>query len=449
MGGDCRRQECPPSGGPDEIASFAALPNSCLESCSSFPKMVGMRNWAGSSGLILLCLWLSSCAHSSQPNARTRVPDWEAEEIVGAQMQTNPNVESAITGTNTTPRGLTAQPTPPLEPDISLRLSNSAAVPITRDRNAWVPLQSWCRQAELSPALRLSGTASTAFEVRGTNGILFLHPGSHSALWEGVELRLGFAPTLIDGHPFLHALDLKKTVEPLLFSSRIHVAASKPVIVIDPGHGGENAGTRSAVGAHFEKDFTLDWAKRLAQVLESQGWAVFLTRTGDNNLALSNRVSFADSHKAELFISLHFNSAGPAESESGLETYCLTPVGMPSTVTRGFGDERDARFPNNGWDAQNLRLAYAVHDALLRSTGMHDRGIRRARFPGVLRHQNRPAILVEGGYLSNAAEARRIAEPQFRQQLAEGVAGGLTTIWHRDVVVAPVNSLSRDDTHAK
>ena len=81
--------------------------------------------------------------------------------------------------------------------------------------------------------------------------------------------------------------------------------------------------------------------------------------------------------------------------------------------------------PNNAFDEQNVQLASRIHGALLRSTGTTDRGVRRARFMAVLRGQHRPAVLIEGGYLSNPAEARRIASPDYRQELAEGVAKAL------------------------
>ena len=160
-------------------------------------------------------------------------------------------------------------------------------------------------------------------------------------------------------------------------------------------------------------------------MLASTGRQVFLTRTNDTDLALSNRVAFADEHQATAFLSLHFNSAAPNEVEAGLETYCLTPAGMPSAVTRGFADDPSLAFPNNAFDAQNLQLALRVHRALLQVNGNHDRGVRRARFLGVLRGQQRPAILVEGGYLSNPHEARLISEPAYRQKLAEAVARAL------------------------
>jgi N-acetylmuramoyl-L-alanine amidase len=230
---------------------------------------------------------------------------------------------------------------------------------------------------------------------------------------------------MIDGQPYVHALDLNKTIQPLLQGEPPALVSANPVVVIDPGHGGENAGTRSALGNHFEKEFTLDWARRLQSLLIANNCRAFLTRSNDTDLALSNRVAFAANHKADLFISLHFNSALPNEAEAGLETYCLTPVGMPSSLTRGFPDEIQQSFPNNAFDTQNLFLALRVHRALLQVNGHHDRGIRRTRFPGVLRGQQRASILVEGGYLSNPQEARLIGDPAYRQKLAGAVAMAL------------------------
>jgi N-acetylmuramoyl-L-alanine amidase len=247
-----------------------------------------------------------------------------------------------------------------------------------------------------------------------------------------LELRLGFAPQMVNGELYLRALDLEKTIKPILSNGKLNLPDNSPVVVIDPGHGGENAGAKSVLGNRYEKEFTLDWARRLVPLLNSNGWRVFLTRTNDSDLALSNRVAFADEHKADLFLSLHFNSAAPSEEQAGLETYCLTPVGEPSTVTREFSDDPAAIFPNNAFDIQNFQFALQVHRSLLQVEGNRDRGVRRARFPGVLRGQQRPAILVEGGYLSNPYEARLISDPAHRQKLAQAVADALGTIPARE-----------------
>jgi len=288
-----------------------------------------------------------------------------------------------------------------------------------------VPLNRWCRSNGFGLPVRAPGTAPAIFALRTPHGDFALRANNQTAHWNGLELRLGFEPQMIDGQPYVHSLDLKKTIQPLLAGTALNLDRSNSIIVIDPGHGGENAGARSVLGERYEKEFTLDWARRLAPLLVSNGWQVFLTRTNDHDLALSNRVAFADQQRASLFLSLHFNSAAPDAAQSGLETYCLTPAGIPSTLTRGFADDPSEVFPNNGFDVQNLLLALRLHQALLRVNGHADRGVRRARFPGVLRNQQRPAVLIEGGYLSNPREASLIADPAYRQRLAEAVASGL------------------------
>ena len=271
----------------------------------------------------------------------------------------------------------------------------------------------------------LVSAPGSAYALRSTNGTFVFHPGTQVAQWEGVEVRLGFSPQIIDRQPYVHRLDLIKTVLPLLAGGALRCTSSPPVIVLDPGHGGQDSGARSTLSPSWEKQFTLDWARRLQLLLATNGCQVYLTRTDDREIPLSNRVAFAEECKADLFLSLHFNSAGKDLDQAGLETYCLTPAGMPSALTRGYGDDPQRSFPNNAFDAQNFQLAFRVHRNLLQVNGHHDRGVRRARFLGVLRNQQRPAILIEGGYLSNKREALLISEPAYRQKLAEAVARGI------------------------
>jgi N-acetylmuramoyl-L-alanine amidase len=289
----------------------------------------------------------------------------------------------------------------------------------------WVALSPWCRLHGVPIPVRLPSASPGLYEIRSENGVVLLRTGSQLIYWNGVELHLGFPPQLMDGQPYVHILDLNKTIQPLLAGGDGLEFGPEPIIVLDPGHGGENAGTKSALDNHYEKEFTLDVARRLQSLLNARGAQVFLTRSADYDLALSNRVAFAEERKADLFLSLHFNSAAPSQSEAGLETYCLTPAGMPSSLTRGFADEVNTTFPNNAFDAQNLQLALRVHRAILEINGHRDRGVRRARFPGVLRGQQRPAILVEAGYLSNPRESRLIEDPPYRQRLAEALASAL------------------------
>lgn len=355
--------------------------------------------------VLAIVLIVAGCATRPRPNS-AHIANWQDFETLRTpetnHVQASPSFASP----------------PPAAPPVGK--APAKVVPYEK----WVPIQRWSRSNGLAAPKRLSNSAPFTYALNFTNGVLTLSAGSTLAHWDGLELRLGFAPQQIDGQLYVHGLDLMKTIGPLLQDEPPGLN-SNPILVIDPGHGGEDAGTRSVLGGHYEKEFTLDWALRLSALMQFKGWQVYLTRSNDMDLALSNRVQFASAHKAALFLSLHFNSAGTDTAESGLETYCLTPMGMPSSLTRGYADEIRESFPNNEFDAQNLQLALSVHRALLRVNGHSDRGVRHARFPGVLRNQQRPAILIEGGYLSNPSEARLISTAAYRQKLAEAVATGL------------------------
>lgn len=305
----------------------------------------------------------------------------------------------------------------------------------------WVPLERWCQSYGFGVPRRISSEEGPAYAFSMTNGTMVLRIGSQLASWRGVDYHLGFAPRLVDGRPFVHALDIRKNLLPLLETAM--PLDGNHLIVIDPGHGGTDAGASNVVNGHYEKEFTLDLARRLQAALAASGWNSLLTRTSDVTMSLPSRVAFAEQHKAALFISLHFNSAYPDRQESGLETYCLTPRGMQSTLTRGFADNAALTFPNNQFDVENVQFAACVQRELLKVNGHLDRGVRRARFLGVLREQNRPALLVECGFLSNPTEARKIADPTYREKVAEGIARALTEATGKPAnssIVAQTNS---------
>jgi N-acetylmuramoyl-L-alanine amidase len=294
--------------------------------------------------------------------------------------------------------------------------------------STWLAWAAWGESSGWGRPERLRNTGAWTYELRGTNGVLEISAGSRRALWNGLNLELGFAPQLTNGQPYLHALDLAKTFEPLTLDPTVLRRPGR-VIVIDPGHGGDNYGAKSVLSGKFEKEYVLDWAFRLERLLTAQGWTVHLTRTNDTDVSLADRVAFADRVHADLFLSLHFNSSDQPHARSnqgGVETYCLTPAGMPSTLTRQFSDEINQAYPNNHFDLENYHFATRLHRALVQATGRKDRGVRRARFMGVLRGQERPAVLLEGGYLTDPEEARLIATEDFRQKLAEAVAKALS-----------------------
>lgn len=361
-------------------------------------------------------LLLAGCA--TQP---TEPPPGEIISV------TNAVVSSPLNWTNPAAKNLFPPPpvqrpvTPPVQSNKPPTAATKPAAPVT----TWSSLKRWAAAHHVGAPHRLSDMPVAAYAVGSSNGVMVLEVGSREATWNGIQINLGFAPEIIDGEIFLHGMDLRKNLEPLLCEPPLTFGANR-TIVIDPGHGGGNVGTQSVLDGRFEKEFTLDWALRLKPLLETNGWTVFLTRTSDATVSNYDRVTFATAHHADAFISLHFNSTSDRNRKTGgLETYCITPTGMPSTLTRGYSDIWSENLPNNAFDAQNLQLAIRVHAAMVRVTGLEDRGVRHSRFETVLRGQNCPAILLEGGYLSNPHEAALIESADYRQKLAEAVAEAL------------------------
>jgi N-acetylmuramoyl-L-alanine amidase len=288
--------------------------------------------------------------------------------------------------------------------------------------NTWVSLDTWAETNGFNRPQLLPGPELTYRIERGEER-LQVTIGSRVASWNGIEHWLGYAPQLMDNRPAINALDIRGNLGPL--ARPLETFDRNLVIVLDPGHGGSDTGTRNILNNQFEKEYALDWAMRLARLLREDGHTVHLTRTNDIEVSLTNRVAFADAREADLFLSLHFNSAFPSQTQSGLETYCLTPAGMASHLTRGYEDDPGRVFPNNAFDEMNVRYAAVIHRRLLEATLAADRGVRRARFMAVLRGQNRPAVLIEGGFLSNPAESRLIQTEAYRENLARAVAASV------------------------
>ncbi len=306
---------------------------------------------------------------------------------------------------------------------------NAPPAMVSRPVLTWTSLNRWTQEHSLGLPRRISTTPVVAYAIYSNWGVMIVEIGSRDATWNGTLIHLGFSPEMIDDQVFVHGLDLEKNLSPLLCQGPKAPEASR-VIVIDPGHGGPQVGTVSVLDGRTEKTFTLDWAKRLAPMLEARGWQVILTRTNDADIEVTNRVTFANAHHAAVFISLHFNSSAPDHKQSGLETYCLTPTGMPSFITRGYPDLAYLNFPANAYDRESFLLAVHLHRSILHATGEEDRGVRRARFLGILRGQHCPCVLIEGGYLSNPRDAAQIESPEFRQKLAEAVAAALGDVAH-------------------
>lgn len=304
----------------------------------------------------------------------------------------------------------------------------------------WIDIRQWARDIGIPTPFPVMASSNCVADLKFPMGNLEIRFGRHLARWQGCELWLAHPPAFIRGQPCIHTQDIKETLLPLLTDNG-ELPVTNRVIVLDPGHGGPNPGARNITTGRWEKEYTLDLALRIKPLLENQGWLVFLTRTNDCDVSLSSRVAIAETLGAGLFISLHFNDANGRATESGIETYCTTPVGLPSAIVRGSAEDLAESFPNNAHDVANLRLAFRVQRALINYSGAIDRGVRRARFMAVLRNQTRPALLVEAGYLSNPRDALLIASPEYRQAIASAIAQALGSppppLWRSHAAVPP------------
>ena len=284
----------------------------------------------------------------------------------------------------------------------------------------WVHLSDWLSHHKAPVAVFPRTADKMRAVLRLQQGTLVIEEGTRLADWNGTQLWLGYGPKVENGRFFVHTADLHQTIYHLIHPPTPARPGAR-TIVIDPGHGGTNKGARNMVSGRYEKEYTFDIAARLKPLLEQAGWRVLFTRTSDRDLALTERVALSNKAKPDLFLSLHFNAAGNT-SARGVETYLTTPKGLVSTLTRGYSDDPNIEHPNNAHDALNLTYALAVQRAMVKNTGLADRGVRKARFMTVIRGQQCPSLLVEGGFFSNPEEARLIAGEDYRQRLARSIA---------------------------
>jgi N-acetylmuramoyl-L-alanine amidase len=176
------------------------------------------------------------------------------------------------------------------------------------------------------------------------------------------------------------------------------VPQGRVVVVIDPGHGGRDPGAVGINGLQ-EKNVIFPISLRVAEILESQGITVVLTRNTDSTLDLQGRVDIAERARGNVFVSIHANAISMSRPDvNGVETYYASESGR--------------------------RLAAAIQASMLTATGMNDRGVKQARF-FVIRRTSMPAALVEVGFVTGASDAPRLADPAWRETAANAIARGI------------------------
>lgn len=222
------------------------------------------------------------------------------------------------------------------------------------------------------------------------------------------------------------------------------VATAKPrpfVVAIDAGHGGHDVGTTGRFGL-VEKKLCLDLARRTAAILNrSPNVRAVLTRDTDSYLTLPRRNDIAEQKGADVFVSIHLNSA-PSRAARGAEIFFVAPAGAERAASQalasgeaahGFGLEEpgDEDIVHMLLDvnqqavlARSELLAESILESVRERNLLPTRAVKQKSF-SVLRTISMPSVLVEAGFISNTADAKLVKDPDGREKLARAVADGV------------------------
>ncbi len=297
---------------------------------------------------------------------------------------------------------------------VSAHVVKASIEPMTVYGSDYVRIADWCRANGCSMQWDKS---EGVVEVTGTNTRVNFTIDSRRAQVTGVTVWMALPVINRGGVPMVALMDIRSTLAPLLAPRK--TASRVQTICLDPGHGGRDGG--KAEGSNYEKKYTLLLAEETACLLKQQGFKVLLTRTNDQAVELFDRPQIASRRGADLFVSLHYNSAEP--SVHGVEVFCLTPPGSNSSDDGGGKSSRPAEM-GNITDDHNVLLGYQVQRSITRNLPLEDLGLKRSRFE-VLRMARIPAILVEGGFLTNSEDARNISDTEFRKKMARAIVDGI------------------------
>lgn len=226
--------------------------------------------------------------------------------------------------------------------------------------------------------------------------------------------------------------------------------AKKPLIVLDPGHGGVDPGAIGH-GNIYEKDIVLSLSKELQkQLLSTKKYRVMLTRNKDIFIRLSDRVKFARKHEADLFISIHADSIRKRNIR-GTSVYTLSQKASDAQTAKLAERENQADLiAGIDLNIEDKQVAFILGDFLMTDTvnqgnffantlveKMQEHKIRTLERPhryagfAVLKAPDIPSVLIETGFISNKQEANMLRKPSHRKKIATAIKSGIETYFHR------------------
>ncbi|GAA3660292.1 N-acetylmuramoyl-L-alanine amidase family protein [Asaccharospora irregularis] len=179
-------------------------------------------------------------------------------------------------------------------------------------------------------------------------------------------------------------------------------ANKKFTVLVDAGHGGYDKGTSGKLTNVYEKDLSLQIAKKVANKLAKQDDVqVVVTRKEDRYVSLSDRPKVVKDQEVDLLVSIHLNAEKNGNTATGIETYY-----------------------KNGAEDGSKELARIVQDTMISYVPTNDRGILGNNFE-ILREAQMPAILVECGFLTTPEEEQKLLNQKYQDQLTEGIVQGI------------------------
>ncbi len=192
----------------------------------------------------------------------------------------------------------------------------------------------------------------------------------------------------------------KRLSAPALYQDNF--SSMKSLVILDAGHGGTDDGAK--VGSFLEKKVTLLTTLLTKKHLEELGYRVILTRSRDSYVSLPKRVQIANKAKASLFVSIHFNASKSTEAQ-GIEVFYYNSGEM--------------------WRSRaSQRLANSILYCVIDQTDGNSRGIKHGNFH-VVRETGMPAVLVEGGFITNQTERNRLKDRSYLDRISVGIAQGV------------------------
>lgn len=184
--------------------------------------------------------------------------------------------------------------------------------------------------------------------------------------------------------------------------AQLNEYAKKQLIILDAGHGGTDEGAR--VQTFQEKKITLTTTLMTKKNLEDLGYRVLLTRSRDIYLSLARRVSIANQTQNALFVSIHYN-ASQSKVAKGIEVF--------------YPESKEV------WRTHaSKRLAYCILYQVIDTTEAISRGVKEGNFH-VIRETQMPAVLIEGGFVTNAEERALLKDREYLARIAKGIAKGI------------------------